>query len=116
MLYVKDMTFGNPALLLCEILLASALCADCIKHISLFIYLFRQKSEGASHTINAQHSTASSKKMGEEPGREGPEPLLLGNLMMGEETVLQPQSVAAALGHMQWFLDLKAFSEHQLIN
>lgn len=56
------------------------------------------------------------KKMGEELGREGLEPLLLGNLIKRGEMVLQPQSVAAALGHTQQFLDLRAFSEHQLIN
>lgn len=69
--------------------------------VYLFIYLFRQKSEGGSHTINTQRGTVSSKETGEEPGREGPEPLLLGNLITGEEMVLQPQSVAAALGHTQ---------------
>jgi len=93
MLYIKDMTFGNPALLLCEILLARALRADCIKHISLFIYLFIYL--GRSQREQARQLT------GEELGREGPEPLLSESLTTGEEMVLQPQRVAAALGHMQ---------------
>lgn len=79
--------------------LASTLRADCIKHISLFIYLFRQKSEGPSHTINAQHSITSSRKNGRGVGEGGAGVLLLRNLIMGAKTVLQPPSLVAVLEH-----------------
>lgn len=80
--------------------LASTLRADCIKHISLFIYLFRQKSEGASHTINAQYHFIQ-KKNGRGAGEGGAEFFLLRNFIMGVKMVLQPPSVVAVLEHMQ---------------
>lgn len=72
MLYIKDMTFGNPALLLCEILWQVPYVLTTLStSVYLFIYLSRQKSEGASHTINVQHGTASSKKNGRGAGEGG---------------------------------------------
>lgn len=118
MLYIKDMTFGNPALLLCEILWQApyVLTAFSIS-VYLFIFLGRSQREQA---IQLMHSTVSlhpkKKKTGEELGKEGLESLLLGNLIMGAKMVLQPTSAAAALEHIQRFSDLKAFREHQLIN
>lgn len=79
MLYIKDATFGNPAMLLCEILLASALRADCIKHIVyLFICLGRSQREQA---VEVTCDTALlPSRTGGKAAREGPEPRLLGNL------------------------------------
>lgn len=70
MLYIKDETLGNPALLLCEIILAMALCADCIKHIVyLFICLGRSQREQAIEVMCGM-------KTRDEMGGEGLEPLL----------------------------------------
>lgn len=117
MLYIKDMTFGNPALLLCEILWQAPYVLTALStSVYLFIYLGRNQREHAIQLMRSTVSLHPKKKTGEEMGKEGLESLLLGNLMMGTKMVLQPPSVVAALEHIQWFSDLKAFREHQLIN
>lgn len=73
MLYIKDMTFGNPALLLCEILWQApyVLTAFSIS-VYLFIFLGRSQREQA---IQLMHSTVSlhpkKKKNGRGAGKGG---------------------------------------------
>lgn len=69
MLYIKDMTFGNPALLLWEILWQAPYVLTALStSVYLFIYLGRSQKEQA---IQLMHSiTSSRKKMGEGLGRE----------------------------------------------
>lgn len=102
MLYIKDMTFGNPALLLCEILWQAPYVLTALStSVYLFIYLGRSQREHAVQLMRSTVSLHPKKKTGEEMGKEGLESLLLGNLIMGTKMVLQPPSVVAALQHIQ---------------
>lgn len=57
MLYIKDMTFGNPALLLCEILWQAPYVLTALStSVYLFIYLGRNQRE---HAIQLMRSTVS---------------------------------------------------------
>lgn len=70
MLYIKDMTFGNPALLLWEILWQAPYVLTALStSVYLFIYLGRSQKDQA---IQLMHSTVSlhPEKMGEELGKE----------------------------------------------
>lgn len=81
MLHIKDETLGNPALLLCEIILAMALCANCIKHtVYLFICLGKSQREQAIEVMCGM-------KTRDEMGREGLEPLLWENLSIRDEMI-----------------------------
>lgn len=116
MLYIKDTTFGNPALLLWEILWQAPYVLTTLSTlVYLFIYLGRSHKEQA---IQFMHNTAS---LHPEKNRKGAGEWEAGvsslrNLTTGAKMVLQPPSVVAVLKHTQWFSDLKAFREHQLIN
>lgn len=77
MLYIKDMTFGNSALLLWEILWQAPYVLTALStSVYLFIYLGRSQKEQA---VQLMHNTVSlhPEKMGEELGKEELEFLLL---------------------------------------
>lgn len=87
MLYIKDMTFGNPALLLCEILWQAPYVLTALStSVYLFIYLGRSQREHAVQLMRSKVSLhPKKKKTGEEMGKEGLESLLLGKTSSWEQ-------------------------------